>query len=772
MFEIKDKMFYEKINVVKLKYILKNPDKYKDKIESQKRHKNNDKQVPIWTLMKNILKKTIPIPNSEYGYIPVHYVKGSDSNNIGRWYAEKSIGLAPLCGIVRHTICDDLWYDIDQVNSHINIMKHFLDKLQFKSPTLEKVINQREECYKIVIDEENCTRDEAKTHIISAINGKNYKTNFIKQLSLELMPCMNKMVEMDEYIDIYKHVKRTAKYNYIGKTVSKILQVVENDMLESYLEYCSDNNIVTSYKSCYVISLIFDGFQLEKKSNINDDTLQLIRKYAFDKIGIDVPLVFKRMDNKLEIPDDYNEVVIDVYGEMINIEKKIEDDRKILQQGYDVVKEEFEKNVTKLLSDATFIRKDGDDTYFIKKDTLYTVYSNLFCYIKTDDCIEKKSFIPLWLTDENMQSVRKVTFDPSRKCGNDIYNKFKGFRAESLPPIDDDIVDELIAPILKHYKDVLYGDDWEYVVELDRQIIQNPTEKSGIILVIKGEQGIGKDIVNDAFLRQRIIGCKYASQCGGISPLFERFETMTPNNLLAICDEVSVAEVYKDRVLNEKIKNLTTRDTTDWEIKGITKMTIPNYINLRWTSNNENPINVPTDDRRYCIFQSSSLYKNDNEYMNKLINACTSDEVARAYYQYLMRIPCKYNGSSEFQKNRPLTDFYKELVTANLQPIDRFLSYIAIYGTHYNNIDDEFIVPKQVIYKGFDLYENFKEWCFRRKWECNTTCTSFGRKISLIIKDNNKAIDKITSNGVKYFINIDELKYYLKSKSRFDNDIY
>lgn len=57
MFKIEGSTFYEKINLVKLKYIIKNPEKYKDVIEKEKRHKDDEKQVPIWTLIKNISKK-------------------------------------------------------------------------------------------------------------------------------------------------------------------------------------------------------------------------------------------------------------------------------------------------------------------------------------------------------------------------------------------------------------------------------------------------------------------------------------------------------------------------------------------------------------------------------------------------------------------------------------------------------------------------------------------------------------------------------------------
>lgn len=786
MLNIADTNFYEKINYNKLKYIINNKENFKEQIENEekemRRNKNQDAKLSVWTILLKILKSCVIVPNTEYAYIPVTYKKGKSSNNIGRWYAEKSIGLAPLCTCVRHTICNDIWVDIDQVNSHPTIMKSFMKEFGYNSPLLNKCFNEREEFLKVIMEEENCSRDEAKTCVIACINGGKFKTNTLKELIDELKPCINHVIQLDQYKDIYNYCRKqyvSNLSNLNGKVISRILQVIENNLLEHYIEFCQDKGVIPTHKNGIQVSLIFDGFQLINNKLIDDKFLEEMRKYAFEKTGYDIPLQIKPFNNKFELPDNYYENDYDdddgICPELKEIMrlKKIQDESNFNEKGYNIIKEEFEKNVCKVLSDGTFIRIDQEDTYFINKKQLGIVYSNLHCYVKNEGKIEKKLFINNWHIDENMKTVRKITFDPSRTCGNDVYNKFQGFRAESLPPIDDEEVDQLIEPILKHYKEVLYGDSWEYVVELDRQIITDPTNKSGIILVTKGEQGIGKGIVNDDFLRQRIIGSEYASQCGGISPLFERFETYTPNKLLALSDEVSVTEVYKDKILNEKIKNLTTRSTTDWEIKNVTKLTIPNYINLRWTSNNEHAVNIPTDDRRFCVFHCSNKYKKDNEYITNLIKSCTNDKVARAYYQYLLRKPCKYKDMSEFQKNRPLTDFYEDLVLANLQPFDRFLSYLCIYGSHYNNLDEYFVKLPNIEYKGFKFYENYKDWCISRKWEGNTTCTSFGKKVALIIKDDIIAINKKKNHGVwKYYINLNQLENYLKSKSRFDPDIY
>jgi len=235
--------------------------------------------------------------------------------------------------------------------------------------------------------------------------------------------------------------------------------------------------------------------------------------------------------------------------------------------------------------------------YFIKKDTLYNIYENLNYYeIDKKLGLVRKTFVVSWFKDENIRSYKKVVFDPSRTCGNDVYNLFTGFHVETLQPVPDEDVDDLIEPILRHYREVLYGEHWEYHVDLDKNIIQNPTEKSGVIEVLKGPQGIGKTIVTEELLRKHVIGIKFASQCGGISPLFDRFATETAHKVLCLCDEINIKECVG--TIGEKMKNLSTATTIQVETKGVNKITVENCINIRATSNNDNPFFIPPDDRR------------------------------------------------------------------------------------------------------------------------------------------------------------------------------
>ena len=234
---IGDTTFYEKINIYKLDYILKNQSKYEEIIKEQEKDmRRTDKHYNAYAVFQKI-KESVFIPpeykDTEYGLIKINYRKGKNSNGIDRWYANGGIGIQPLCCSFRHTICEDIWVDIDQVNSHPTILKHVMDKHNLKSPLVEEYLNNREAFLKKVMNDEKCTRDIAKTYVIAVINGCKYSSKTLKKLYEELKPIVEHIIKLPDYKDILDYVKITYNTNIEGKAISRILQIIENQLLDS-----------------------------------------------------------------------------------------------------------------------------------------------------------------------------------------------------------------------------------------------------------------------------------------------------------------------------------------------------------------------------------------------------------------------------------------------------------------------------------------------------------------------------------------------------------
>ena len=371
--------FYEKINIKKLNYIINNRSKYEAIIsEQEKDMRRIDKNYNAYAVFQKIKENVFFLDDlRDYGYLKITYKKGAKSNDIGRWYCNKGIGIQPLCVSVRHTICDDLWIDIDQVNSHPTILKNFIDKYNLKSQLLNECMDNREMFLAKVMKEEKSNRATAKTLVISTINGKKYKSKTLVKLADELEPIIQHIIELEEYKEIKDYVEKTYKNdkNITGKIISRILQVIENNLLETYVEFFINKDLIPKYKDGYEVALIFDGLQLRKNDKINDELLNECRIYTMKKTGYDVELKIKPFDSILELPQ--------------NIEVNDDDDLTALIDKYEFGLNTFVETLKSDIDDC--LSTDGSHasvskiTKFILKDTI--VYDEncflwFYCNIK------------------------------------------------------------------------------------------------------------------------------------------------------------------------------------------------------------------------------------------------------------------------------------------------------------------------------------------------------------------------------------------------------
>jgi hypothetical protein len=310
--------FIEKINLTKLQYIVNNPSKYEAIIEAQEKDmRRHDKNYNAYAVFQKIINNSFKpafLEGTEYAYLKVSYKKGSNCDNIGRWYCNKGIGLQPLCVSVRHTICDGIWVDVDQVNSHPNIFYTFMKKYGFHSELLQECINDRDNFLKKVSKD----RDTAKTMVIATINGAKYKKNLVLvELYKQIKPCIQHVINLPEYGYILEHVQKTYPddKNIEGKTISRILQVIENNLLECYVNFFNERGYLKDdQEPHHQIALIFDGFQLLSKKQVSDELLNQCRLHALSITGYDIPLKIKPFDNKLELPPNYADCADDLPG--------------------------------------------------------------------------------------------------------------------------------------------------------------------------------------------------------------------------------------------------------------------------------------------------------------------------------------------------------------------------------------------------------------------------------------------------------------------------
>lgn len=765
MINIGECLFYEKINLVKLNYILKNKEKYKDQIEEEeiamrrKNRKDKDSKSNVWTNIKKIIKNTKPIPNSEYGYIEVSYKKGVNSNNIGRWYANNSIGLAPLCTCIRHTICDKLWVDIDQINSHPSITKTFMEKQGYNSPLLNKCFEDRENFLKTIMEEEKITRDEAKTAVISVINGGKYKTKTLKQLADELRPCINNVIELPEYKNIYEYCKKNYRDNVIGKTFSRILQVVENDLLERYLEYSIDNGLVPIYKNHHQAVLIFDGFQLPYDDKITQELLDDMRKYAFEKVGYDIPLKIKPFDNKLDIPDDYNEI-----DEEDDEDDEEEEEEQIGDnvRSYGDVKEEFEKTTFKILFPPSIYSinssNNGDIIQSVKnaKDT----YAHLNCYTTTFMKKKKKIvalkketlFFNKWLVDSNIKRYDGIEWKPPPLiCEDNYYNSWKPLEISNV---------KLQKSNRNYYKEFLTfagnlfenKETTDYILSRYAFRLQNLGLRSNVCVVYHGEEGTGKSTFLETIYN--LFG-KGAIQIDKAKKLYESHSTFEKEKYFICVNEAGGVDNFEN---SEVLKTRITEPTLNINPKGIQAYQIDNICDYDMTTNNINVIKLTdSSERRWFQTSVTNHYLGDMEFFDDYRkNILNNTNALKQIYEGLMKYDWKdviKSGNFQDVNYKPKNNITNQVKECNRDKILYF--FRDLLDDTDTDTDEEDENPKQddeeLKIHNKHLFRRWIDWCYSNKVNIEMNNIQFGirvRQLSNKIKSKTKK-DFIVNKNTK-----------------------
>ena len=352
------------------------------------------------------------------------------------------------------------------------------------------------------------------------------------------------------------------------------------------------------------------------------------------------------------------------------------------------------------------------------------------------------------MKDPTNKTYDSIDFLPTQQAPLNIDNTFKGFTGEFAINYDVDIHKSLI---MKHIKEVICNNNEEvlkYFINFLANLLQHPYKKANTSLIIKSVEGVGKDTIFNWF-GNNILGSDYYINDDSAELIFGRFNSCIENKILCILNEASGKDTF---TINEKIKNAITRNVNEIEKKGLDPYKNTNNIGYVFLTNNDNPIKISADDRRFTGFECNSKYANNKEYFTKLYAEINSKKYDKAFYDYFINIDLS---NFDFTNERPITNFYKNMKEYNIPVIAKFLESI---------INEN----KQTIFSASSLFTGFNIFLKDNNFKAEYTSTKFGIDIKAY-----EGIEKSrTKNGIILKIDKAKLKQYLmiKYKMEFYND--
>ena len=336
---------------------------------------------------------------------------------------------------------------------------------------------------------------------------------------------------------------------------------------------------------------------------------------------------------------------------------------------------------------------------------------------------------------------------PRESVPDDVYNTFKNFEAESKTTTSDikfkdTLIMKHISTLCNHSQPMIC-----YFLKYLANMLQQPYKLTNVSLIIKSKQGAGKDMFFNYF-GNKILDSKYYTNDDSTELIFGKFNSELENKICIILNEADGRSTFE---INSRIKNAITRLDVKIENKGMKAYTIKNRAAFIFLTNASNPVKIEDGDRRFCCIECDSSQANNANYFKDLSREMDSGIMDRLFYDYLMKLDITH---MDFKAERPETELYRNMKSINIPLTGQFLTWMVGEDTH----------GKVISVGAMDLFEQFSDWMGRNKFKAEVNSTKFG----IQLKDYSTITKKRTENGMKYIINIQNLKADLIKKKYYE----
>lgn len=598
-------------------------------------------------------------------------------NYEGRLYVN-GFGIQSLQNKIRNYICNDYYNELDIKNAHPCILLYLCEKNDISCNLLKDYCLQRD----FILEKHNLSKFDILISLNKDVNKPKKKNSwfnlFIEELQ-EIKNSLNKKIELPETDNLN---------NPLSSAINKILLKHEGEMINKIINYINPKNIGFP---------LFDGVYYDRSLNLDlNEINNLLSDYKYIKVS--VKDTKKSLEN-FDLPDNIDEEISEEYEE---------------------VKKKFEKEHFQTLCPPAFwkqiVTSEGEKRFiqYSRKDFELACEEYKFIDVNDKGIITKPTIFKKWIGDISRRKYQSIDFIPYGKkdnCPDNIYNTFEGFEINKNKNIDINLVEDCNIENIMDYFSNLVGEydnfkngldcpNTKYLTQYIAHMFQYPEKQTRKIICLKGWTGTGKDTLLN--LLRELMGFRYCGLTSDPNDLFKEFNTILDSKIAIFLNEMEGKDGVK---IQEKLKDIATRKYNCVNNKHEKEINQRNYIRLFILSNNDNPVNIQLNDRRYVVFNSSyDLVINQSnkekseialkfwEQFNKdLKNPLWLEKV----YNQLMEIDLsdfcpdksapvtkEYNLMKE-KNNVPLYDFIKDIYENN-----RYNGFFQKDNKHYINFRD------------------------------------------------------------------------------------
>ncbi|THF59858.1 primase-helicase family protein [Ollibium composti] len=318
----------------------------------------------------------------------------------------------------------------------------------------------------------------------------------------------------------------------------------------------------------------------------------------------------------------------------------------------------------------------------------------------------------IWLNSPKRRQYSAVVFEPGG-ARPDSYNLWRGFAVEPDPRSSCD-------RFLDHLREnVCRGDEhnFNWLVGWLAQMVQQPSEKPGVAVVLRGGRGVGKTIVGEyvgaMMYRRNYVQITQPKQLVG------NFNAHLKQALLIQVEEAFYAG---DPKIDGPLKNLVTSDVRMVEPKGVDAFPVRDCARVLITSNEALVVPAGNDERRWAVFDVGDGHKQDHVYF-----AAIADELAHGGAGALLAYLQEFDLGGVNIRLAPETAALLDQKLNSLPSMPKWLHACLREGA----VDTSGEWPEQIATKQF--YEAYRHATARDRYAREISQEYFGKLLREII---------------------------------------
>lgn len=538
----------------------------------------------------------------------------AEDENLGRLCVLRGLGLQSLPRQIRSALAQANYWDVDIVSCHPTLAVQLCQKYGITCNQQQHFVENRSRFREELADHLQVEEGRVKERINALYFGYESACNgmpeFFTTLQNEISKSRDLIINHPDWSDQVKFLK--GKENRAGRSFSYILQTIERSCL---LEL--DRSANRNKRSLDVF--IHDGGLIRKVENEKVFPDALLRTFEMDierTTGYKVKLAVKPLTTDLEVSQTNDAV----YHEM---------------------KVQFEADVAHINTPPTFIRSHDKEIVMLNRTQLEHIYAHMK--------IDEASFLEKWVHDKNKRNYESMVFLPGLEPPPDRLNIFCGFPFE---PKEGDVSRflELIDMVCNHQKNAV-----EYMLDWLAHLIQKPYEKHEVSIIVQGLKGSGKDSPFDKF--GELLGKMFFNTGTPENDVFSSFNGMLKHNLLVKMEEGN----FQTNKNNEpKLKSMISAKKVAIQEKNKDQINYDNYSRFIITTNEEIPIHITPDERRWFLVKTSDENRGKRDFWNDTWRVF-SDPL---YNSYLMHYFMNRDISQFAPREYPDTQYNDEVLGA------------------------------------------------------------------------------------------------------------